>query len=282
MTPVVTCWSQWCSTPPRCQSIPATVQPDGTTGVCQASSGSPSTIFSTESRWYCRKPRSMRDSSSWFTSPTAGDAVSGVVTESAMVPVFRVGRSHPSTAQAPRTHRGNAAYRLLVRGGLLWPGRCDAVRSRPPPGEARTCPARCDHKAGRPDPATARLALRLTILPPGLPPNGTGRRLGGRSRAEGKRAGQTGHGRDLSARLELGPHLSGNDTPALTWDFAYELNSGPSPCTGRGLRLGRRKTRLTCGAPLRNRTVDLLLTMDHQTVPVSAAEALSRQNTSSR
>jgi hypothetical protein len=36
------------------------------------------------------------------------------------------------------------------------------------------------------------------------------------------------------------------------------------------------------GAPLRNRTVDLLLTMDHQTVPVSAAEALSRQNTSSR
>ena len=30
------------------------------------------------------------------------------------------------------------------------------------------------------------------------------------------------------------------------------------------------------GAPLRNRTVDLLLTMDRQTVPVSAAEALSR------
>jgi hypothetical protein len=57
------------------------------------------------------------------------------------------------------------------------------------------------------------------------------------------------------------PHLPGNDTPALTWDFAYELNTRPSPCTGRGLRLGRRKTRLTCGAPLRNRTVDLLLTM---------------------
>ena len=78
------------------------------------------------------------------------------------------------------------------------------------------------------------------------------------------------------------PHLPGNDTPALTWDFAYELNSGPFPCIGRGLRLGRRKTRLTCGAPLRNRTVDLLLTMDHQTVPVSAAEALNRQNASSR
>ena len=77
-------------------------------------------------------------------------------------------------------------------------------------------------------------------------------------------------------------HLSGHDTAALTWDFAYELNTRPSPCTGRGPRIGRRKTRLTCGAPLRNRTVDLLLTMDHPTVPVSAAAALSRQNTSSR
>lgn len=83
-------------------------QPDGTTGVCQASSGSPPTIFSTESRWYCRKPRSIRDSSSRFTSP-AGDAVSGVSSESAIVPVFRVGPSHVTTAQAPGTHRGNAA-----------------------------------------------------------------------------------------------------------------------------------------------------------------------------
>ena len=56
MTPVVTCWSQRCSTPPRCAGIPATVQPEDTTGVCQASAGSPSTIFSTESRRYCRKP----------------------------------------------------------------------------------------------------------------------------------------------------------------------------------------------------------------------------------
>ena len=185
MTPVVTCWSQWCSTPPRCQSIPATVQPEATTGVCQDSSGSPWTIFSTESRWYCRKPRSMRDSSSWFTSLTAGDAVSGVVPESAMVPVLRIGPSHPSTADAPGTHRGNAEYQLLVRDELLWPGRCDVVRSRPP-GEARTCPARCDDKAGRPGAATARLALRLTILPPTLPPNGAGRRLGGRSRVRAK------------------------------------------------------------------------------------------------
>src|SRR3984957_10900496 len=72
----------------------------------------------------------------------------------------------------------------------------------PAPGEARTCPARCDDKAGRPDAATTRLALRLTILPPSLPPNGTGRRLGGRSRVRAKEPVR-GHGRDLSAQLEL-------------------------------------------------------------------------------
>src|ERR1700729_1637789 len=58
--------------------------------------------------------------------------------------------------------------------------------SRPPPGEATTCPVRCDHKASRPDATTTRLALRLTILPPGLPPNGTGRRIGRRSRVRAK------------------------------------------------------------------------------------------------
>jgi hypothetical protein len=35
------------------------------------------------------------------------------------------------------------------------------------------------------------------------------------------------------------------------------------------------------GAPLRNRTVDLLLTMDHQSVPVTAAQALIRPNAGS-
>ena len=140
MMPVVTRWSQWCSTPPRCASIPATVQPEATTGVCQASSGSPSTIFSTESRWYCRKRKSMRESSSRFTSLTAGDAVSGAVTESAMVSVFRVGPSGLSTAQTPGTHRGNAAYRLLVRGELLWPGRCDAVRFPATAGRGKNLP----------------------------------------------------------------------------------------------------------------------------------------------
>jgi hypothetical protein len=107
-------------------------------------------------------------------------------------PVFRVGPSDLSTAQAPGTHRRNAAYRLLVRGELLWPGRCNAVRSRPPQEEA-SCPARCDHKTSRPDPTTTRLALRLTILPPSLPPNGAGRPF----MSEGKGAGQRGHSRDL-------------------------------------------------------------------------------------
>jgi hypothetical protein len=76
--------------------------------------------------------------------------------------------------------------------------------------------------------------------PPVCPPTAldAGRRT---FTSEGKRAGQRGHGRDLPARLELSPHLSGNDTPALTWDFAYELNAGPSPCTGRGPRIGKRK-----------------------------------------
>jgi hypothetical protein len=76
------------------------------------------------------------------------------------------------------------------------------------------------------------------------------------------------------------PHPPGNDTPALTWYFAYELNARPSPCTGSGPRIGRRKTRLTCGAPLRNRTVDLLLTMDRGQVPLPQAECLTSQNTS--
>jgi hypothetical protein len=138
---------------------------------------------------------------------------------------------------------------------------------------------RCDHKASRPDAATTP-GLPLNDLAPGLPLNGTGRRMaavherGQKSRSERQPSGS-------SARLELSRicqarHISSDQ------GFAYELNSGPSPGTGRGPRIGRRKTRLTRGDPLRNRTVDLLLTMDHQTVPVSAVEALSRQNASLR
>jgi hypothetical protein len=40
--------------------------------------------------------------------------------------------------------------------------------------------------------------------------------------------------------------------------------------------------RLLAGAPLRNRTVDLLLTMANQSVPVMAVCGLSRLNTGSR
>jgi hypothetical protein len=39
---------------------------------------------------------------------------------------------------------------------------------------------------------------------------------------------------------------------------------------------------LFCGAPLRNRTVDLLLTIDKQCVAVTAAEALSRPDAGPR
>jgi hypothetical protein len=67
-------------------------------------------------------------------------------------------------------------------------GACGSVR--PCHGQAKSC-----HRAELPErdqglPAGRGhdlcLALRLTILPPSLPPNGTGRRLGGRSRARAK------------------------------------------------------------------------------------------------
>jgi hypothetical protein len=153
--------------------------------------------------------------------------------------------------------------------------------SQPRQGEATPARRGETTRASRPDAATKRLALHLTILPPSLPPNGTGRRLGGRSRVRAKEPV-----RGLSSRsfrpTGTRPHLPGNDTPALTWDFAYELNTRPSPCTGRGPRIGRRKTRLTCGAPLRNRTVDLLLTMDRCAVLQPQVDSLTCANTSTR
>jgi hypothetical protein len=42
-----------------------------------------------------------------------------------------------------------------------------------------------------------------------------------------------------------------------------------------------RKLLLTCRAPLRNRTVDLLLTIDNQSVPVTAVEPLNCSNAGS-
>ena len=119
----------------------------------------------------------------------------------------------------------------------------------------------------------------LNDLAPRFAPSGAGHRLGGRSRVRSKEPVR-------QAMVEIFrpagtvPHLRGNDTPALTWDFAYELNAGPSPWTGRGLRTGKRKTRLTCGAPLRNRTVDLLLTMDHCAVLQPQVDRLTCENTS--
>jgi hypothetical protein len=48
----------------------------------------------------------------------------------------------------------------------------------------------------------------------------------------------------------------------------------------RGPRLHQRKLPLTCRAPLRNRTVDLLLTIDRRTIPLPQVEGVTRQNTS--
>jgi hypothetical protein len=107
------------------------------------------------------------------------------------------GHRVPAVSPIPvmRAVPGGTGYQLLVRGELLWPGRCNAVRVRSPPGEATTCrrgvPTR---RAGRARPLP--LALRLTILPPGLPP--TAPDAGWRPfTSEGKRAGQRGYGRDL-------------------------------------------------------------------------------------
>src|ERR1035437_6261192 len=49
-------------------------------------------------------------------------------------------------------------------------------------------------------------------------------------------------------------------------------------CHERGHWIQIRKSLLTCGAPLRNRTVDLLLTMDGQAVPVTAVYPRPRRD----
>jgi hypothetical protein len=109
-------------------------------------------------------------------------------------------------------------------------------------------------------PSLVRSGLRSTILPPVCPP----RHL---TAIRGRQRGQT---KCLVKRLRSGscptatglPFVSRRPTPPLTWDFTHELSCRPSPSPGRGLRTDKRKSRLTCGAPLRNRTVDLLLTME--------------------
>lgn len=59
-----------------------------------------------------------------------------------------------------------------------------------------------------------------------------------RARAPCLESGQRGHGRDLPADWDR-PHQSGHGASALAWDFAYESNSGTSPCTRSGPRIGR-------------------------------------------
>ena len=152
--------------------------------------------------------------------------------------------------------------------------------SRPPPGEATACPARCDHKASRPDAATTS-GTPLNDLAPRFAPQRHRAPDGGRSRARAKEPVREATVGSFPPDWNC-PASARQHTSALTWDFAYELNSGPSPCAGRGPRIGRRKTRLTCGAPLRNRTVDLLLTMYRSAVPHPQVDRLTCANTSTR
>ncbi len=88
--------------------------------------------------------------------------------------------------------------------------------------------------------------FRLTILPPGLPPQHPAP-VGGRLRALDEVPGEQAKAEILRS-TGTGPAACQPTTVlALSWDFTYEANSGPSPSLGSGLRTGRRKTRLTCG-----------------------------------
>jgi hypothetical protein len=112
--------------------------------------------------------------------------------------------------------------------------------------------------------------------------------------------GMTGLIREARRSLCRGRHDPGCSTRAFAAPDRRVIESQPVRLSANSLRPERRSTDgqvilkrtsgrsesrpdlLFCGAPLRNRTADLLLAMDHQTVPVSAAEALSRPNASSR
>ena len=59
---------------------------------------------------------------------------------------------------------------ILLTSPAAAPGRCNAARFPATAGRGNNLPGEYDHKARRPDATTTRLALRLTILPPGLPP----------------------------------------------------------------------------------------------------------------
>ena len=106
--------------------MPATVQPDGTTGFCQASSGNPSTIFSTASRWSCKKPRRMRESASALMPPVACCAVDALLPVSDMHAAFLVGSSQLTTTGAAKLIEGIRleSNDLSVTEGATWCPSC--------------------------------------------------------------------------------------------------------------------------------------------------------------
>ena len=98
------------------------------------------------------------------------------------------------------------------------------------------------------------------ILPPSLPPNGTGGRMAAVQEVKAKEPVR-------EAKAEVLP--PGRNCPASARQrhtgsdlgLCLRVERRTFSLHRRGPRIGRRKTRLTCGAPLRNRTVDLLLTI---------------------
>jgi hypothetical protein len=110
--------------------------------------------------------------------------------------------------------------------------------------------------AGWPDPAWPVEAHQKTILPPKIPPG---------SQPTSADANRRPPSADTLARF---PQLAG----PLTCSY-----HGQTPPKGSPVRY--RKTAMTCEPPyeppLRNRTVDRLLTIDNQHVPVTAAAALT-------
>src|SRR5580700_444620 len=79
-----------------CSTMPALFQPDGTTGLCQASSSRPATTDRTEERWYSRQASTSRRMSL------------SVIVSSSLVALVRVG-----TCEQRLTHRpaGRSAVR---------------------------------------------------------------------------------------------------------------------------------------------------------------------------
>ena len=126
--------------------------------------------------------------------------------------------------------------------------------------ERQACPARCDHKAGRPDPGHGTSGPPLNDLASRFAPHGTGHRLGGRSPVRAKEP-------VTEATAGIFPPGWNQATPARQRrtgsDLGFCLRVESQAFSPHRKRSSDRQTetRLTCGAPLRNRTVDLLLTM---------------------